>query len=670
MTVAAASPREGCSEALAALSVSAVAVAFYALTMPRGLTGGDAGELIAAAASGGVAHPPGYPLFLILGRLFALLPVGSLALRFNLLSAVCGAGAAAFLFLAAARWSGSRWAALVAASLFAFSPTVWHWATGAEVFALNNLLLALLLWCAVRFAESRERRWALWGAFAAGLGLSNHHESVLSAIPLALWLALDAPELFRGRNRLWVALAFAAGLAPYLYLPVAGSHSATVTWGATRTWSGFWTHVLRREYGTFRLSVDAGRPGFGAVLGSWTRTLRSDFGWLGLGAVALGLGATLRRRLKARGLVLAVLGAALLPALVFAVLGNLPLKDALQEATYGRFWQQSLLFASALVAQGIAMAVQHVSFQAVLCGALALLPPALGFRSLDRSEGRTVEAYGADILRVAPPGALLIARGDLIVNAIRYLQVAERTRPDVRVVADGFLAFPWGRQRVAQMHPDVVIPGEVMAPTGVDPVRLIEANLDRFPVLLCGGIEDTNRAVAARYVLWPLGLCQLVQAPGAPVDAPAIEHWIAESEAALPTLPTGPHPPGSWEDVVYRDDWTARQLRSLKLMELAGHDPLRRGYLELAAKILEGIVAGEPDPPPQNLPEPGHGRRPPWNRYAGGARSCREGLAELPRCRAGDRPAAGGDPGRAQAAGELGCAGNGEIEDGSVTKRP
>jgi hypothetical protein len=571
--------------------------------MPRGLTGGDAGELIAAAASGGVAHPPGYPLFLMLGRLVSLLPFGSLALRFNLLSAACGAGAAALLFLASARWSGSRWAALVAASLFAFAPTVWHWATGAEVFALNNLLVALLLLCAVRFAESRQRRWALWGAFAVGLGLSNHHESVLSAIPLAVWLCWVAPELLRGRGVLWLALAFAAGLAPYLYLVAAGGHAAAVTWGATQTWSGFWTHVLRREYGTFRLSVDAGGPGFAAILSSWALTIERNLGSAGLAAVVLGIVAVVQRRGSAPSLGWAILCAALLPLVVFGALGNLPLKDALQEATYGRFWQQSLLFACALAGQGIVLAVARMSlgrsFAASICGLAALLPPALRFQSMDRRGDEAVEAYGADILKVAPQGALLIARGDLIVNTIRYLQLAENVRPDVRVVADGFLSFPWGRLRVEQLHPEVVIPADVVAQGGVDPARIIDANLGRFPILLCGGIEDTNRAVAANYALWPLGLCQLVGPADEPSDTAAIERWIAASETALPTLPSGPHPAGSWEEVAYRDDWTARQLRALKLMELAGHDPARRGYLELAAKSLEGIATGEPDPPPQ-----------------------------------------------------------------------
>jgi hypothetical protein len=64
------------------------------LTLTRTSRGGDSGELAAAVATGGVIHPPGYPLYALLGNLFVLLPHGTLAWRMNLMSAACDAGAA------------------------------------------------------------------------------------------------------------------------------------------------------------------------------------------------------------------------------------------------------------------------------------------------------------------------------------------------------------------------------------------------------------------------------------------------------------------------------------------------------------------------------------------------------------------------------------------------
>lgn len=72
-------------------------LAVYLLTLAPGVTGGDAGELIASAYTGGSPHPPGYPLFAILGRIVGQVPVGTVAWRFNVFTAVCGAGAAGLL---------------------------------------------------------------------------------------------------------------------------------------------------------------------------------------------------------------------------------------------------------------------------------------------------------------------------------------------------------------------------------------------------------------------------------------------------------------------------------------------------------------------------------------------------------------------------------------------
>ncbi|TAN33252.1 DUF2723 domain-containing protein, partial [Patescibacteria group bacterium] len=74
---------------LVPLAVATAVFLIYAITCFRNVCGGDSGELIAAAASGGAAHPPGYPLYTVLARLFTLVPVGSLASRVNLLSAMC-----------------------------------------------------------------------------------------------------------------------------------------------------------------------------------------------------------------------------------------------------------------------------------------------------------------------------------------------------------------------------------------------------------------------------------------------------------------------------------------------------------------------------------------------------------------------------------------------------
>jgi len=315
----------------------------YALTLHPDVAGGDSGELVGAVGGGGVIHPPGYPVYSLLGQVFAHLPFGNLAWRINVMSAVCDAVAAGVLFLATLRCTESRGAALVTAALFAFAPGIWRYAISAEVFALNNLFVALLFLVAVLYEATRERRYALWGAFILGLGLSNHHTILFTAVPLAAWvLWVGRGDLVRPRVLGLLVLALGAGLTPYLYLPLAAGRHAPVTWGAANTWSGFWTHVLRREYGTFQLAPNGIAPSSSSTetLVAWGRDVREQIGLWGLPLAGAGVYASLQPPRAAR-LGEAVLAAAGLSAGVMILLGNLPSSDALHAGIVARFWSWS-----------------------------------------------------------------------------------------------------------------------------------------------------------------------------------------------------------------------------------------------------------------------------------------------------------------------------------------
>ena len=142
------------AEALSGLAVLAV----YLRTLAPTVVGGDSGELIAVAATLGVAHPPGYPLYTLLAHAFTWLPFGGVALRVNLLSAVCGALAAALVCRAVRRATGEPWGGVLAAGALAFSPLVWPYAVTAEVFPLNDLFVAALALCVVEVERAGAAR--------------------------------------------------------------------------------------------------------------------------------------------------------------------------------------------------------------------------------------------------------------------------------------------------------------------------------------------------------------------------------------------------------------------------------------------------------------------------------------------------------------------------------
>src|ERR1700730_10397761 len=155
--------------------VAAAAGILYFLTAARDIVVGDSPELILAAATLGVAHAPGYPLFTLLGYLFSLLPFGSIPFRVNLLAVACDALTVSVIFLTSLRLTRSYLAAALAGLILMVNPTFWSWSLVAEVFPLNNLLASILIYLLVTWHEQAERFGLLIAAFfVAGLALTNH----------------------------------------------------------------------------------------------------------------------------------------------------------------------------------------------------------------------------------------------------------------------------------------------------------------------------------------------------------------------------------------------------------------------------------------------------------------------------------------------------------------
>ncbi|MEQ2315432.1 hypothetical protein AMECASPLE_022256 [Ameca splendens] len=151
--------------------------------------------------------------------------------------------------------------AVLAGGLFAVSRLSWQWSMVAEVFTLNNLFVGLLFFLMASFhcaENSRQRRKIThWGAFCCGLGLCNQHTLVLYVLVIVPWVLsrLHALKELPFLGLVSLGFCFIAGFLPYIYLPISSYLStARWSWGDQTTLSGFLTHLLRAEYGTFSLA--------------------------------------------------------------------------------------------------------------------------------------------------------------------------------------------------------------------------------------------------------------------------------------------------------------------------------------------------------------------------------------------------------------------------------
>ncbi|MGH9930554.1 MAG: protein O-mannosyl-transferase family [Pyrinomonadaceae bacterium] len=278
--------------------VLVTSLALYLYTLAPNVTLVDSGELILAAHSLGVAHPPGFPLYVLLAHIFSLLPLGNFATRIHLVSALSAALAATMMTLLVIeatlirskpeqktkiakkreRQSSPKVEerlakdastivifapGMIAGLLFAFSRTLWAYATIAEVYTLNAFLLITIFWLVVSWRrnvleshanriEASDRKLYI-AAFLFGLALGVHHVTIGLMLPAlaALVFATEGAKFFKGKRLLYAALISFLGLSIYVYLPIAASRSPLMNWGDPQTFQRFWWHVTGRQYQAF-----------------------------------------------------------------------------------------------------------------------------------------------------------------------------------------------------------------------------------------------------------------------------------------------------------------------------------------------------------------------------------------------------------------------------------
>ncbi len=238
----------------------------------------DSGELAVVCAELGVAHATGYPIYTILGRIFALLPVRDLIFRVNLMSLlfVCvGNLILFFVILKAVEPSSEKekredvqgsylrtWAAFLACLIFSFTPTLWSQATSNEVYSLNvlffSLIIILVLFWHSSAGKLKSERIYFVLVFLYGLSFGNHMSTILLFPALVFFvIATRGWSFFDSRRIVLSVLIFMLGLSIYIYLPVRSSQNPLMDWGNPETWSTFKRHVTGWQYQVWMFSESA-----------------------------------------------------------------------------------------------------------------------------------------------------------------------------------------------------------------------------------------------------------------------------------------------------------------------------------------------------------------------------------------------------------------------------
>jgi hypothetical protein len=445
----------------------------YLFTIAPGLTwansGADGGDLIAAAATGGVAHPSGYPLYLFLASLFQKIPIGTLAFRTNLMSAIATALAAVIVYMTTTRsLSPARpftpWlAGLTGGFAFGLAPLVWSQAVITEVYALNALSVALILYLSESSVTTRFTQSSKDGLLGLIFGLSmGNHITILFLLPVILLTKVHRNSNTSGkvmwkhrkldirsfpRLCLWIGI----GLLIYLTLPLRALSKPPVNWGYPSTPGRLWWLVSGKLYQE-QLTASS-------LSMIWER-LRAiaaifldHFGLVGLTVGLAGLIIFFKStRLKFSTIWIAGAFSAfaiiygtqdafmyLIPAvLCFAIWIGFG-SGKLMETIPGRF-------------RGMPVAAGSILLLVLFIQA------GLHWKQVDAASDTRAESFSQDVLSIAPPDAIVFAQGDQAIFSLWYYQYSLHSRPDLDIIAPDLLQFDWYTRVLKDTYPSLIIP--------------------------------------------------------------------------------------------------------------------------------------------------------------------------------------------------------------------
>jgi hypothetical protein len=213
--------RSRARDVLVAAGVAAAGLALYVATLQPDFGGPeDTPKFQFIGYVLGIPHPPGYPLYVLLSHAFVALPIGTIAYRANLFSAVMAALACSLVYVISRQLGARRWTSLCAALGLATGASFWRSAVFAEVYSLAAVMaaltIALLLAWGARGGTCRLL--ATIGAFAFGLG--NHLTIVGMAPAVAFYVFARGRRVLTVRTMAASALVLLMGVAQYCLIVI------------------------------------------------------------------------------------------------------------------------------------------------------------------------------------------------------------------------------------------------------------------------------------------------------------------------------------------------------------------------------------------------------------------------------------------------------------------
>ncbi len=348
----------------------------------------------------------------------------------------------------------------------AFSRTLWSYATIAEVYTLNTLLIIVIFWLMfrwreqVRLASSGYRDRALYiAAFVFGLALGVHHVTVGLMLPALAVLVYRTEGLsfFKSKRIVYATLFAVLGLSIYVYLPLSASRSPVMNWGDPDSLERLWWHITGKQFQVF-FSFSPERLGNNIV--EFVRYSLREFGglWISPGLILAGFGFywSFKRDRAVFWFLVFVIAGDLVYALNYDIAEDkdayyLPAFIAFSIATgYG-----AQLLIQSVRERGASMRAQQATAVALIL--MISLAAFLGNRPYnDKSRYFIAHDYVDNILKPVEARGMLLTLDWQVYSPFLYFREIENKRRDVVAVDLNLLRRSWYFDYLSRAYPELI----------------------------------------------------------------------------------------------------------------------------------------------------------------------------------------------------------------------
>jgi hypothetical protein len=450
----------------AVFGVTALAVfAVFCFTSAPGLGLVDSGELTTVAATLSIAHPTGYPLWTMLGRLWqSVLPL-SVARAMVLFSAMCAAIACGVLSVCVFRMvtaaSGlpavsSAVVTFLLACAFAFSSAIWSSVAFAEVYPLTLLIASLLVIAALSQVGARGNmetsRAAAIACYLWGLGFGSHF-TILWLFPIIAWLVFRAVKSSEQRNQSLAMLAglFALGATVNLFLPIRSSVEPLLDWSDPQSLPGLLRHLTAWQYRVWMFKGNL--AGFASGFVDYLSTVPQDMGWPLFLLTILGTVRAVARRAWVMLLFLLVW----LIGVAYNLNYSIPDISTYFVAFYAPLFLLAVYGFVGVILRGSMMAAGR--YRPALTVIIALIIVSGTAIPASRTANHRHDTFATDhalaVLETLPDSALVFQGNWDIQSPVIYLQTVEKVRTDVVMLDLALIQRPWYIKQERRRHPQI-----------------------------------------------------------------------------------------------------------------------------------------------------------------------------------------------------------------------